>query len=236
METSKRTTGDVLTLIGRGPSGRILELLQRNGPMSAKQLQAALGVSSLNAVREPLLTLSVAGLVRSDTVRRGAGRPSYLYALTDKAQALFPKGYDVLLRLLLEELLALEGRERLTQILQGVSERLANEYTGDGEGQAIGERLTALAEALDARGTPISIVERDDAIVLHEYSCPYYDVAQQTNAVCAIEQQMLEQVLGRPVAITRRIVDGHVGCQFVAAADESGATPQAPAIDSQNDS
>lgn len=221
MDGAKRTTNDVLSIIGRGPSGRILDLLQRNGPMSAKQLQAALGVSSLNAVREPLLSLSAAGLVSANAVRRGAGRPSYLYALTDKAQALFPKGYDVLLRLLLEEVLAQEGPERLKAILQGVSARLAQEYAGDAEGQALEERLTLLAEALDARGTPINIVEGEDAIVLHEYSCPYFDVAQQTSDVCAIERQMLEQVLGRPVRLTRRIVDGHVGCQFVVDADES---------------
>jgi DeoR family transcriptional regulator, suf operon transcriptional repressor len=221
MEAVKRTSSDVLNLIGRGPGGRILDLLQRNGPMSAKQLQAALGVSSLNAVREPLLSLSAAGLVSANAVRRGAGRPSYLYALTDKAQALFPKGYDVLLRLLLEEVLAQEGSERLREILQGVSARLAHEVVSDAEGQAIEERLTLLAEALDARGTPINIVEDDDAIVLHEYSCPYFDVAQQTSDVCSIERQMLEQVLGRPVRLTRRIVDGHVGCQFVVESDES---------------
>lgn len=215
METAKPTSNDVLGLIGRGPSGRILELLQRHGPMSAKQLQAALGVSSLNAVREPLLNLSAAGLVRAEPVRRGAGRPSYLYALTDKAQALFPKGYDVLLRLLLEELLAQHGRDGLRTILQRVGQRLAREYAGNAEGQAIEERLQALAAALDARGTPINIVETGDTIMLHEYCCPYYDVAQRTSDVCTIERQMLEQVLGRPVRLMRRIVDGHVDCQFV---------------------
>ncbi|WP_026370913.1 helix-turn-helix transcriptional regulator [Kallotenue papyrolyticum] len=211
----KPTSNDVLSLIGRGPSSRILELLQRHGPMSAKQLQAALGVSSLNAVREPLLSLSAAGLVRAEPVRRGAGRPSYLYALTDKAQALFPKGYDVLLRLLLEELLAQHGRDALRAMLQRVGQRLAREYAGNAEGQAIEERLQALAAALDARGTPINIVETGDTIMLHEYCCPYYDVAQRTSDVCAIERQMLEQVLGRPVRLMRRIVDGHVDCQFM---------------------
>ncbi|HEX6289995.1 MAG TPA: helix-turn-helix domain-containing protein [Herpetosiphonaceae bacterium] len=215
MDTAKQTSDDSLSYLQRGPSGEILRLLQRNGPMSAKELQAALGVRSLNAVREQLNSLTAAGLIRANTVRRGAGRPAYMYALSDKAQALFPKGYDVLLKLLLEELDAQLGAERVQQILAGVSGRLAAEYGGHADGQELEQRLAALAQALDKRGTPIAIAEHEDSVVLHEYTCPYFNVAQENAEVCQIEQQMLEQVLGRKARLTKRIVDGHAGCQFV---------------------
>lgn len=228
MEIAKPTSEDSLQYLQRGPAAEILRLLQHNGPLSAKQLQAELGVRSLNAVREQLSSLTASGLITASTVRRGTGRPAYLYMLSDKAQALFPKGYDVLLKLLLEELDEQLGHDRLQQILTGVSTRLAQHYGGQTESVELEQRLAALAQALAQRGTPIIIDESEDAVILHEYTCPYFNVAQENDEVCQIEQQMLEQVLGRKARLTKRIVDGHAGCQFVVdglkrSTDESAA-------------
>lgn len=212
--------GETLKLPHRGPAGEILRLLQRNGPMSIKQLRDELGVRSLNAVREQLMSLTAEGLIQARSVRQRAGRPAFVYALSAKAQELFPKGYDVLLKLLLEELVVQEGRERLESLLAGVSARLAEQY-GDGAGQALHERLAVLAQVSAARGTPIVIVEQGDEVVLNEYSCPYFNVAQDNQDVCAVEQRMLEQVIGRKVRLTHRMTDGHPGCQFVVAQSEA---------------
>lgn len=215
METARRTSDKRWSYLQRGPAGDILRLLQQHGPMSTKQLRAALGVSSLNAVREQLTGLAADGLVETSTMRQGAGRPTHLYALSAKAQGLFPKGYDVLLKLLLEELATRTSGAELEAILAGVSTRLAETYGGREAGEALEQRLATLVQSFAQHGTPISVVEQQDRLVLHGYSCPYYNVAQETSQVCGIEQQMLEQVLGRPVRLTRRIVDGHASCQFV---------------------
>lgn len=215
MDTVKPTDPEGLSYLQRGPASEILRLLQRNGPMNIKQLRAALGVSSLNAVREQLVGLTAAGLVQTTVQRQGAGRPANVYALSNKAQALFPKGYDVLLQLLLQEIIVQQGRDALQALLSGVSARLAEQYGGQDDGQALDQRLRSLAQAFAARGTPISLVEEADAVLLHEYSCPYFNVAQIDSHVCMIEQQMLEQVLGRKVQLTQRMVDGHIGCRFV---------------------
>ncbi len=215
MEADNRQANDGLQLLQRGPAAEILRLLQRNGPLSARELQSALGVRSRNAVREQLLWLEAAGLLRAATRRSGQGRPAQVYTLSERAQALFPKGYDVLLKLLLEEIGARHGRDGLELLLDGVSARLAEQYGGKAGGQELAERLQVLAEAFDAHGIPITIVEQGDAVAVHEYSCPYYNVAQSESHVCAVEKQMLEQVLGRDVQLTRRMVDGHAGCEFL---------------------
>ncbi len=215
MGTAKATNDERLSFAQRGPARDILRLLQQNGPMTTKQLRAALGVSSLNAVREQLTGLSAAGLIEASTLRQGAGRPTYVYALSAKALALFPQGYDVLLKLLLEELAARTNGPELEAILAGVSARLAEHYGGQEAGQALEQRLTTLVQSFAQQGIPISVVEKQDVLSLHGYSCPYYNVAQESSHVCGIEQQMLERVLGRPVRLTRRLVDGHAGCQFV---------------------
>lgn len=232
METASQISGDAPGLPLRGPAGEILRLLQRHGPLNIKQLRELLGVRSLNAVREQILSLTAEGLIQATPVRQPAGRPAYVYALSDKAQALFPKGYDVLLKLVLEELVAQEGRERLQMLLGRVSARLAEEYGGQGEGQALHQRLAVLAQAFDERGTPITIIESAEAIELHGYSCPYFNVAQENGDVCAVEQRMVEQVLGRKVKLARRMVDGHVGCRFVV--DGAGQPLRAAATEGED--
>lgn len=222
--------GDGFKLPHRGPAGEILRLLQRNGPMSIKQLREALGVRSLNAVREQIMSLTAEGLIHAKPVRQPAGRPAFVYALSDKAQELFPKRYDVLLKLLLEELVAQEGRERLEAILTRVSARLAQQYGGDGEGQALEQRLAVLAEESAARGTPITISAQDDEVVLSEYSCPYFNVAQDNQDVCAVEQRMLERVLGRKIRLQRRMTEGHAGCHFVVEGTSAAADDAAPDV------
>jgi len=197
----------------RGPAGAILRSLQQHGPRTIKQLQAELGVRSLNAVREQLASLSAAGLITATTQRHGTGRPAHVYALSERAHALFPNGYDVLLALLLDEIAARQGQQQVQDLLHGVGERLAAQFGGHaGE---LGDRLDTLTQTLGARGTPITLHEVNGIKTLHKYTCPYFALAKATNAVCSIEQRMIEQVLGRSVELTERLVDGHAGCCFV---------------------
>lgn len=227
------TDTEGLIALQRGPAGEILRLLQRYGPLSAKQLQDQLGVRSLNAVREQLTSLTAAGLITATAVRRGAGRPTHMYSLSARAQALFPNGYDLLLKLLLDELLLQEGAERLQALLNAVSLRLADHYGTSPEGDNVRQRLAALEQTYAARGTPIAVVEHDDVIEVHKYSCPYFDVAQENASVCIVEQRMLEHLLGRNVQLARRMIEGHAGCCFVTRNDHEVATKQG-SLDSAN--
>lgn len=197
----------------RGPASAILRSLQQRGPRTIKQLQAELGVRSLNAVREQLASLSAAGLITATTQRHGTGRPAHVYALSERAHTLFPNGYDVLLALLLDEIAAQQGQQQVHDLLRGVGERLADQVGGHaGE---LEERLDTLIQTLGARGTPIALHEKGGIKTLHKYTCPYFDLAKAGDAVCGVEQRMIEQVLGRSVELTERLVDGHAGCCFV---------------------
>lgn len=231
MEAAKQTVIEGPVYLQHGPAGEILRLLQRHGPLSVKQLQAKLGVRSLNAVREQLAHLAAAGLINTTAVRRGAGRPMHMYALSHKAQALFPKDYSLLLKLLLDELLDREGSEQLQEILAGVSTRLAAHYGGRDEGQELAQRLAMLARVYDQRSAPIAIVEHDHATELYKYSCPYFEVAQENAVVCVIEQQMMEQILGQKVRLLKRMVEGHAGCQFVIERDHIPQPGRIAAVD-----
>lgn len=198
------------------PAGDILTFIQRTGSATVKELEDTLSVST-TAVREQLTHLTNQGLVATTKIRQGAGRPLYRYVLTAKSQALFPKGYDVLLNLLLEEIVLNDGPEKLALLLNGVGNRLAASYaTSHPANDALRERLMGLAYMMNQKGIPINVVERPEGgWTLSEYACPYFEVAQAHSSVCTMERQMIETALGHEVELTRRIVEGHNGCHFV---------------------
>ncbi len=207
------------------PASDILLFIQRNGSATVKELEEALGVST-TAVREQLTHLQNQSLIAASKVRQGPGRPLYRYTLTPKAQGLFPKGYDVLINLLLEAILEHEGPETLAKLLSVVGSRLAEQYDLPLANAALRERLMALAFAMNRQGTPINIVENPEGgWVVSEYACPYYEVAQEHDSVCSMERTMLEAAIGHKVQITKRMVEGHNGCQFVIKPSESPKRP-----------
>jgi predicted ArsR family transcriptional regulator len=138
------------------PASKILAYLRRNGEGSVKELEKLLEIST-TAVREHLTSLQAKDLLATKLVRRGPGRPHLAYFLTPKAQDLFPKEYDTLINLLLQEITSQEGADRLQVILDAVGARLADEYGGQVAGLEPAERLARLRDVLEARGIPAEV-------------------------------------------------------------------------------
>src|SRR6266446_9516879 len=102
--------------LGRSPAGQILKLLQQQGSLSIKEIEAALGVTA-TAVRQQLTMLMTADMVTADMVREKRGRPHAVYRLAEKGQALFAQGYEELALALLEEVLHLPDTAHMHQML-----------------------------------------------------------------------------------------------------------------------
>ncbi len=193
------------------PAGKILAHLQRHGEGSIKDLEELLGTST-TAVREHLTHLEARGLVAVRQVRNGPGRPRLVYSLSARAQELFPKEYDTLVTLLMREIAFREGPAGLQELLDAVGERLAEEYRRQISGGNLAERLSALRQVLEARGIPTEV--RPESVGFQLFACPYHEVAQEHAGVCAMERQMLEQVLGERITLDGTIREGRRSCQF----------------------
>jgi predicted ArsR family transcriptional regulator len=198
----------------RSPAFEILRLIQQRGPQSIKSLEVELHVTT-NAVREQIQSLLAAGLLVAEKERRGAGRPAYLYSLTEKAQRLFPQPYDVLLKLLIEEIVRREGADTTQQLLNAVGERMADGFSASEKAADLREQLEAITTDLARQGMPITILEQDEAVALQSWSCPYISLARETDGVCQMAQHMLERALGTRVTVDERLIDGHTHCRFV---------------------
>lgn len=202
---------EVIGLQDTSPASIVLQYIRRHGQATIKDLERVLEVST-TAVREHLAHLQSYGLLATSTLRYGPGRPRLVYTLTDKAQRLFPKNYDLLIHLLLQELSSEGGMERVEQLLERVSSRLANEYAERISATEREERLKELRVSLESQGIPSEVQPSGDGITI--FSCPYFDVAQEHAEVCTMDRQMLERVLGEKMIQAHSIREGHHHCRF----------------------
>ncbi|KAB8333655.1 ArsR family transcriptional regulator, partial [Scytonema tolypothrichoides VB-61278] len=157
-----------MTVIGysaESPPGQILQFLQRQGEATVKELAELLGVSG-TATRDHLVHLQSEGLVVARSERHGPGRPRLIYALSEKARARFPQQTDRLVATLLRELIAREGADKLGQLLDAVSQRLAGEYADRMAGTDVAARLGELHKLLEQRGVPAEVAADGEGIRL----------------------------------------------------------------------
>jgi predicted ArsR family transcriptional regulator len=211
---------EVIGFRDSSPASIILRHIQRHGQSTIKELEDVLGVST-TAVREHLAHLQANGFVATNTRRSGPGRPRLVYKLTHKAQSLFPKHYDLLIHLMLQELTAEDGIERVERLLERVGQRMADEYADRVSAGDVQARLDELHASLEARGIAAAVEDEGTGFAIH--SCPYFDVAQEHAEVCAMDRQMFEHVLGEEVTLERSIREGHHHCHFTVQKQQSEA-------------
>ena len=196
------------------PAGQIVELLQRQGSMSIKDMETAIGVTT-TAVRQQIANLVAEGLVTSHIVREGVGRPHFVYSLTDKARSQFACYSDELALSLYEELVTEVGPGKVSALLERVGRRIAAEYSGQLKSTVLHDRVSDFSQLLEAKGILSDVSPTADGLILRAFNCPYFELAVEHREICSMEQDMMSRVLEADVALTHCMHDGHQGCQFV---------------------
>lgn len=192
---------------------QILEYLQRNGRGTVKELGKLLGLTS-TGIRQHLTVLERDGLVDSSEERGRVGRPTLVYSLTDKADALFPKTYDDLAGFLLEEVRATQGNQRLHEILHRVAERMAAPYTDRVDGRPLPDRVQETARIMEEQGCLVDTRAGDDEYFIDEFTCPFPKVAQDDPAVCALHVDFVRILSGGDTRLTQSLLRGQRACTY----------------------
>src|SRR3954469_24546948 len=91
----RRPNGGFLThwerRFSESTKGKLVGLLRRSS-LTVEEMASALGVTD-NAIRAQLTSMERDGLVRQYGLRRGAGKPSYSYALTPEFEPALSRAY-----------------------------------------------------------------------------------------------------------------------------------------------
>lgn len=192
---------------------RILEHLQRSGRATVRELGQLLGLTS-TGIRQHLTVLERDGLVDAREERGRVGRPTLVYSITEKADSLFPKTYDVLASVLLEEIRATDGNEKLHQLLQKVAQRLAAPYRDRVEGKAAGERVQETARIMEEQGCLVDWTEDEGEYRIDEYTCPFPKTAARDRAVCALHVEFVHILSDGDTRLTSSLLRGQRTCSY----------------------
>lgn len=193
---------------------QILEYLQRHGRGTVKELGALLGLTS-TGIRQHLTVMERDGLVEAREERGRVGRPTLVYSLTDKADGLFPKTYDSLATVLIEELRESEGNERVHGLLQNVARKLAAPHVQRVQAKTLRERVKETASIMEDQGCVADWHEGDDGdFYIDEYTCPFPKIAEVDRAVCALHVEFVRTLTGSDTRLTRSLMRGERACTY----------------------
>jgi DeoR family transcriptional regulator, suf operon transcriptional repressor len=197
---------------------QILILLKRTGSATVEEAAGALAVASMTA-RQHLVGLERDGLVQAEKVRRSTGRPHYLYTLTLRGEETFPRRYDLLAEILLDEVGCLEARdieplspdEKRSLLVQRSADRIAERYRFQVEGRSLEERVVAVTNVLHLVGGFAEWLRADDGYEIRDYNCVFSRLLAKNQNGCEWHVRLLTQLLKYPVR-HEHIVDGRVQC------------------------
>jgi predicted ArsR family transcriptional regulator len=176
-----------------------LILLLRRASRTVEELAQSLQLTD-NAVRSHLATLERDGLVEQQGVRRGIGKPAYVYALTIDAERLFPKAYEPVLDRLLEVLQGQQSPAEVESLLHAAGRQLGTAVaTPAGD---LGTRVRLAADTLTALGGLSEVVEGEESFQIQGQRCPLGGLVSQHPQLCQLAQALVSQIVGRSVRET----------------------------------
>jgi len=201
-----------------GTRDKIVRILQQEGAATVDRLSKVLGLAPAT-IRRHLDILQRDRLVTFTQVRKTTGRPEYSFALTEIGHEALPKGYDVLLADLVEELGALgadeiggrSGPELLDLALIRMGTRVAAEYRNGNSDVA-----RTLKTALEDRGFAAELERSEDGLHIRVTNCPFRSVARSDKAVCTFGRSLISAIVGSEVRQEAGIAQGGLHCSYVA--------------------
>jgi predicted ArsR family transcriptional regulator len=197
---------------------RLLDLVKRQGPVSADDLAARLGVTAM-AVRQHLYGLAEEGLVAHEEESRGVGRPVKLWRATTQADAQFADSHAALAVDLLSQMKKAFGEEGVDKLLKLRTAEQEKAYRAKTDSaRSLKAKLDALAKIRSAEGYMAEVRKDDEtgAWLFVENHCPICAAARLCQGLCREELALFHRVLGKDVKVQRlsHIIAGAGRCAY----------------------
>ena len=177
--------------------GRLVTLL-RGTTKTVNELAEALELTD-NAVRAHLLSLERDGLIKQSGIQRGTRKPHFAYQLTEEAEQLFPKAYDVLLNQLITVLKGRLTPAALEEVLREVGRSLAGAQPASRKNADIESRIGNAVAALEAIGGAACVEKENEKLVICSEGCPLAAAVADHPEVCRLAETLLSEIIGLEV-------------------------------------
>jgi predicted ArsR family transcriptional regulator len=200
----------------------ILRLMRVHGGLTAQQLAAELKITSMG-VRRHLVTLERDGLVRVQTQRQPAGRPTYVYQLTDVGYDTFPRNYHLLATQLLDAARTRAGGAKVDDLFAGRMDQLIAQYEPRMRGRDLAGRVAELAKIQEENGYMAVWEKVDGGFVLKEQNCAIYRVACRFQEACEYEIELFRRLLDADIERIEHQVKGDLACTYLVTEKKTGA-------------
>ena len=197
-------------------SEKILIYLKMNGQHAANALAKAFNMTS-EGMRLHLTKLENHGLVESESVAKGVGRPTLLYHITNKGGTRFPDNHAPLAVQLIESVQDILGQEALDLLIDSKRKNdferyekvLAQAVTTD-------EKLLLLTEMRNNEGYMAQLEQDDQGWLFIENNCPICIAAKKCSALCSSEIENIRKLLGEKLNVEREdhSMEGDRRCSY----------------------
>ncbi len=192
----------------------ILRYLREKGGADANELSQVLGLSPVT-IHYHINVLQRDGLLETQVVRQGVGRPRNVFSLRDAALEKFPQSYHRLSDRLLDILKSRMTEADLQALFERIGAEIAAEHAAQLDGKSMEQKIDTLIELLGEEGfmSRLEKVGADD-FVLTQVNCPYQYVATRHPEVCELDLQLMNTALGAPVKREACVAAGDAVCTF----------------------
>lgn len=195
---------------------RALYILKTRGPGSVKELAGEMNVT-VEGARFHLLKLEKEGLVESESVVEGRGRPKQIWSLTDKGNNRFPDAHADLTAHLIDMMRKTLGQEAVDRVIEANREDIMQRYAEELKGvESLEERVAGLAEIRSREGYMAEYEQDKEGFLLIENHCPICSAAQTCQGFCRAELQTFRKIIGDGATVerTEHIIEGARRCAY----------------------
>jgi len=195
---------------------RILMFLKMRGAQAVSVLAKEFGMTHEGA-RLHLLKLMEQGLVESERVSKGVGRPTILYGLAAKGTDRFPDTHAELTVQLLASVRTVLGQEALNQLVEAREKATTARYAEAlKDHHSIVEKLACLVRIRSEEGYMAEWVKDEEGFLFTENHCPICAAATECQGFCRAELQNFREVFGKGIQVerTEHIVGGARRCAY----------------------
>ncbi len=206
--------------------------MKEQGDVTVAELARKLEMAPVS-VRHHLDVLQGENLICSPRVRRRGtvGRPLQVYALTEAANAHFPRNHESLAMRMLDELKGLLPADQLQGMLERMADSEARQAPPLPDDATLEQRVQLTVEFLNQRGYLARYERNGDAFVLYTLNCPYSGVSEQHRELCAMDLRLISTLLGALPVPVNRLAEGGCRCAYrVGVPPADGALTLAPVL------